>query len=363
MLHRVKKFTIAIVRIPHTLLNVLRSIQLMSYDTSIQKIINANNRDSSNKYAIFVYYEPNGGVSKSAINILNALQLASVNSIVVCNHELSEEQVSHLKKYAHKIIVRKNQGADFGGYKDAVDYLIREGVKVERLGFLNDSVYYFSKGVDKFVEDLFDREGVSTAFENWQVPHKYHLQSFAICVNSKIFKSSSFSNFWKNYRPVSSRVYAIEKGEKALTESILKSSPEINVIYSIQKVIDNFENFEISRFDLNASFPTALKGIVNHSFMHDTKDNKEISKMNIINAISAYSPIHTGARFFIHLGCPFLKKDMVYRMGFSAWEVENICLNAFDDSEVNEFMSIIRKKGNAYSLPIFKRALFAIGII
>lgn len=363
MVSKLKKFLVNIVRLGLNFLNIISAYRLKNYNTSIESVQKFNDHNASNKYAIFIYYEPDGGVSKSALNILASLKLASVNSIVVCNHNLSEKQINCLGKYAHKVIIRRNQGADFGGYKDAVDYLNREGVMVERLGFLNDSVYYFSRGIDEFVENLFNFNGVSAAFENWQKPHKYHLQSFAICVNETVFNSPSFSNFWKNYRPVNSRIHAIENGEKLLTESIVKSSPKINIIYNIQHLIDRFDEFDLDVFDLKSAFPTALTHFISNDLEIEKNHRNGKTKTDVINAISAYSPIHTGARFFIHLGCPLLKKDMVYRMGFSAWKVENICSGAFDDAEVNEFMSIIRKKGNAYSLSFFKRILFSAGVI
>ena len=120
------------------------------------------------------------------LNMLRALQEHSVNTIVVSNRRLNDEQLATLRGLSAKVLVRGNKGLDFGAYRDAVLLLQREKTRVSRCLFINDSVYVFAKGLNEALGRLLSNDHpVVSAYENWEL--HYHFQSFCIGMDGSIF--------------------------------------------------------------------------------------------------------------------------------------------------------------------------------
>jgi hypothetical protein len=358
------------------LVNQYHAYRLKDYSTAITDVRDCMPASGQNRYAIFVYYEPDGRFSKSAQNILSELRKQSVDVLLMCNHQLSREQDEAISQLVHKVVTRENQGFDFGAYKDGVRYLKESKIQIEKLLFLNDSIYYFSTGLDVFVEGLLQSEDAIAAFENWEVPHSYHLQSFALSVNGQVFSSEKFTSFWRDYRPVSNRLHAIERGEKQLSKAILSTAGSVQVLYEIKDILDDFDSIRPDGVDRFLSLPlinrktavskseSAQKGNFSAMILN-TDEGEDFTKFIVANSIGIgpFSPIHSGAYYFAKLKCPVAKKDLVYRAAFDFWEVSEIFRDVFSNDEVDEFLSILRKKGTLYSLSFPKRMLANIGAL
>ncbi len=351
--------------------------RLKGYTTAVMDIRDCMPASGQNRYAIFVYYEPDGRFSKSVGNILNALQKQSVDTLLMCNHPLSSEQDEAISQLTHKVITRENQGFDFGAYKDGVHYLKENAIPVDKLLVLNDSVYYFSTGLDSFVGGLLQSEDAIAAFENWEVPHAYHLQSFALSVSGKVFSSYKFTSFWNNYRPVSNRLHAIENGEKQLSKAILSTAGSLRVLYSIEDILEGFEAISPKGFERYFSLPHISRGKIqiktlreqrgeeNKKDLKSEKDNRDLTKYLVAKSISVdpISPIHSGAYYFAKAGCPIVKKDLVYRAVFDFWEAAAIFNGVFSHDEVQELLFMLRKKGTLYSLSKRQRMMASVGAL
>lgn len=48
--------------------------------------------------------------------------------------------------------------------------------------------------------------------------------------------------------------------------------------------------------------------------------------------------------------CPLVKKDVVYREQYRFWEVEYVLRKRFKNEEVDEFLTMVRKKGTLKGL-------------
>src|SRR5687768_11522699 len=113
--------------------------------------------------------------------MLESLKKNEVNTIVVSNSALSADQLSALKPLSSEILVRGNEGLDFGAYRDAVLRLSAGGKPVSRLLILNDSVYVFRRGLDALLGELVsDDIAMVAAYENWEL--HFHFQSFCLAM-------------------------------------------------------------------------------------------------------------------------------------------------------------------------------------
>lgn len=362
------KYLILIFKIYFNLKNRIIAMSLKNYTSAIRQVESCLPIEDNKPFAILVYYEPSGSMSKSVHNILIELHAKSTNTILVSNCDLSEEQRKIAKGLVQFIITRKNIGFDFGAYKDGIKFIIDEGFAFDRLILLNDSVYYFSKDIEALVDKLLGPNDVIAAFENWEPPHQPHLQSFMLSLSRRLFDCKEFRNFWQNYRPVSNRLYAIENGEKKLSKVILNLSQSSSVIYSSKMIAEQFETIKAEDIFQYIALPK-------HSRSSNAKTDTSSAirkwsyngslKFHLIDEIEGkpFSPIHSGFFYFMRLGCPIVKKDLVYRGVYNFWEVDAILSSNFDQYEVDEFLGMLRKKGNVYSLSALQRIKFAVGVL
>lgn len=347
-----------------------QKIKLRNYETDIKSVTDLGLHHDSNKYAVFIYYEPQGAVSLSVRNVVNALNARSINVLVVCNHELSETQQAFFTSNADKLIHRGNKGFDFGGYKDGIKYLKDNQISPTRLLLLNDSVYYFNRGLENFIEKLDGSDDTIASFENWDAHHEYHLQSFAMSVSNRVFKSKAFSKFWKQYIPISNRIYAIEKGEKKLSDALRKSSISIEVIYTADKLTTVIEKTTTSDFLSNSiAAPLALrKGLKLNPKLFHRKITEAHKKYIVVDQVQKRmetlckgAPNHTGWYYFSQVGAPIVKKDLVFRGQFRFWEVEHLVSKIYDPNEVAEYLSMLRTKGEIANLTFRRRIKANVG--
>ncbi len=336
--------------------------KLKGYTDDIIEIIDGKANHNSKIFCAFVYYEPNGKISLSAQNIFSELTKNNVNVVSICNMLPSEVQIKFLQDHSHKIILRGNTGFDFGAYKDAITWLSKSKYDIERFVLLNDSVYYFSKGLGDFVKSLCDSEDVISAFENWQPQHAYHIQSFALSVSKSVFYSDAFQKFWENYIPVANRYFAIQHGEKKLSKAILKVSQSSRIIFSISRTrqfIQDARNSDIDPIDTVIACPIELRGRMAQFLEEDASHSAR--DIAVLENISMGSPIHTGLYYFSRLGCPIVKKDVVFRNQYNFWDVESILTKVYEQNELDEYLTMLRKKGAIRDLKPFDRLITLVG--
>lgn len=188
-----------------------------------------------NKYAIVVKYSA-FGVTPDFLDLLEALRNCDVNPIIVCNGRLTDADRAALDGKVHCILVRKNQGRDFGAYRAATLYLHAKGYAPERLLYLNDSVIYLrGTHLDAMVRALVDSVyDVVGTFENHQFVH--HFGTYAFSISRTVFNDSRILKFWRTYRPYNLRPHTIRRGEAGLAEHLKKYNYRIDVIYSVDKL-------------------------------------------------------------------------------------------------------------------------------
>jgi hypothetical protein len=308
-------------------------------------------------FAIFLIWQPET-LSWYVRNALEALAEAKVNVILVVNHPLNGAMEGQLIASCRQILIRDNTGFDIGGYQDATKWL-RDNCSVDRLLYLNDSVYYFREGLT----DTFDRlanskADVCSVFENWEFT--YHVQSFCFSISRQVFDSPAFVNFWNNYLPVNSRLWAIQRGEIGLSKAIVPHSKSFEVIYSPNDVRDKIGSLgQDELLQINKYLPIRIR----FNDIGSTLQRQTIED-HLINQLSSYSQIHTGGFLYRKfLGNPLIKRDLVYRAQFSIYDVEH-CLKAIGhEDHLDEILSDMRRKGNGNQLPLLKKIQFMEGII
>lgn len=311
-------------------------------------------------FCLFVHYEPSGEVSANVLRILSCLDRHGVQTILLCNHGLSDTQRDLMAQHCHSFVERGNRGFDFGAYKDGVHLLREKGYSPSRLVFLNDSVFYRQAGLDTFVEGLLEDHDAVAAFENWGEGH--HLQSFALSVSARVFHAKAFQTFWRDYRPVDNRIHAIESGEKMLSDAILSAAGTSKVLYSTSALFAALESADAHESLEAIHIPILWRKEMEGKLGPDEERSSALLR-EVIDIVSRTSPIHAGAYLFPrYLDVPLFKKDLVYRERFKFWELDHWARELLGEQEHSELLSLIRRRGDFKRLKPYDRRRYNIGV-
>jgi hypothetical protein len=176
----------------------------------------------SSRVAVFLIYQPNG-VVESIINTCEFLIRNGYACVIVSNGHLSEMEKIRIRSVVSHLIVRPNFGYDFGGYQEAILWLFKLNMEIDRLLILNDSIWFPVFPESTFLSDMersgADVVGALSAQRGSKQRHQRKLfyASFMLLFSGKVCSSSVFKNFWKNYRQTSSKSTTIRNGERKLS--------------------------------------------------------------------------------------------------------------------------------------------------
>ena len=181
--------------------------------------------------AIFVIY-PGTTPSQSVQRIISTLKRANYSVILVVNENPDYSEPFYQTWSRDCLILsRKNIGADFGGYKAAIEYLENSGKyeKIKSLALINDSIYVSPKSQETLFSMLNKRSSSNCTFLHRQTIE--HAASMFLLFKNEIIQSPLFRNFWKSYFPYSNKRKIIRKGEHKLSQILGKNAfrPFVNI--------------------------------------------------------------------------------------------------------------------------------------
>lgn len=322
-------------------------------------------------YAIVISYA-RFGVSEDLLELLRTLKVSGVNPIVVCNGRAKEQEIAALKSEAHRLLLRRNIGRDFGAYRAASLFLHRSGLKASRVLYFNDSVIYLpGPGLTSMVGKLAASQApVIGTFENYEIEH--HVGSYAFALSGEVFHDCKVQRFWQRYRPYDVRPHAIHNGEIALSRRLKKLGYGMDVVYSVDQLATRMEGMDPAEIlNLVRYMPTYWRGAFldrarNHPFGAGTRIERELadrrtkpaarptvpslstlktqgvdmgdrlnsalqglSKMALIDCIlreiEDRSQVHVGFGVYHHLlGAPMVKKDLLQRGIFTEHDLRHV---------------------------------------
>lgn len=184
-------------------------------------------------FCVFILYQPRG-MAAHVVRALAALAARGVRIVAVSNGELSPADIALIQPHLHTLIVRRNVGRDFGGYRRGVLHVL-DTHQPERLLLLNDSVYYARRGLDAFFAALCGTQPFIGACENYERNH--HVGSYALSFGPTVLADPRFRQFWQDYRSTEIRPRVIKQGEIALSTLVMRRmGVKPHLIYSMHRL-------------------------------------------------------------------------------------------------------------------------------
>jgi hypothetical protein len=164
--------------------------------------------------------------------------------------------------------------------------------------------------------------GVSEIFE-----HHYHVASFLVSFGKAVLDSSAFRDFWRRYRPISTRRWAILRGEGALTRRLVAAGFRPHVLYQTEELGRQLQRCSAEQLLAEAHFlPGRYRGALLAKLSGVAADRSiptgvAGTAQAIVDVIRQRNQMHCGGFLFRrHLGLPVVKRDIVYRGVYSLEE-------------------------------------------
>ena len=192
----------------------------------------ANFKASEKPFLIYVHYDRDGNVRSDIYEQLKSYKTHSDVAFVSASPKLLDqtEMMDKLHDICDVIIVRHNEGYDFGSWQAGIFYCQRYLQNVSKLILTNDSCYGPLHSFDK----LFERLSTSTAdviglTDSTAV--RQHLQSYFIAYGSRILTSSLFWKFWEKIKIWPSKVDLVRAYEVGWSEILMKAGFKLEALY------------------------------------------------------------------------------------------------------------------------------------
>lgn len=373
--------------------------QLYSERLRIKRLTEGAIAPKGDRFVLFVVYA-RSTIPPFTQTLLDAVGRSRLNLVISTNAKITSELRERLRSQCCLLIERTDLGRDFGGYKDGISIITRRFGTPQRLVLLNDSLFYFERGLDECLSKLDgddDLIGMTEVFE-----YHYHIGSFALSFGRRVLKDRRFRRYWRRYRPVSTRRWSIQYGEVGLTKALMKASFRPTILYHGAQLLPFFEKQQVRDFLESVRFlPTEYRRRLYSEFddVHNNQTNRsldaigtlsksiwrlgrnkeplhvdlraaniqemlEINRLTastqldrdnwvvktlghrIVSAIVRRNQMHAGCFLFMrYLGMPVFKRDVFFREVFRLEEIEDF-LAQLQEPLRDEVAAHLRQKGS-----------------
>ncbi len=188
-----------------------------------------------NRILIFVHYNRQNDVAGYVLYWLEHLKPIFSRIIFVSNSKLGYAEKENLELFCDEILERKNEGFDFGAWKEAIFTESLEQLSTyDSLTLMNDTCFgplfdiqeYYkimeSKEVDFWGNSMHESTKKGMPGTNTCIPS--HIQSYFFVFNQNIIQSKEFKEFWESVNEKEKNVLKIiQKYETQLTQKLTQT--------------------------------------------------------------------------------------------------------------------------------------------
>ena len=183
-------------------------------------------------FVIYAHYDPAGEVRPDIFAQLQAYRCHSNVAFVSASPQLINNTIAmkKLRDIADIVLVRHNEGYDFGSWQAGILFCNKYVQEVPRLILANDSCY----GPFYDLSQLFDRLSASNADViglTDSTTLQYHLQSYFIAYNKRVLSSPVFWSFWNQIQIWPSKVDLVRVCEVGWSDILVKAGFQLEALY------------------------------------------------------------------------------------------------------------------------------------
>lgn len=308
-----------------------------------------------NRILVFIHYNSLSSLDDYVVHWLKALRPLYKHIFLVSNSPLDKSHLEKLANLYDQYRERDNIGYDFGAAKDVLLSLDKGFLEeFDWLTIMNDTcfgpLFPLEEAFNKMETGGADFWGMTDHQETYRRCGKkleylpYHIQSYFLSFNKRVFTDSSFWEFWQNIQNHSLVDEVVRRYEIGLTQTLLKegfkgealvdtaqipsSQPNLSLHNRLELFRKNLPTIKIRSFFKkewynNFSINKLIKKDADYPFeLIDTYFKKHILPHAYAKKIDKYLPLHTVAplsaipkiAFHIHLYYPELFRELLNKL-------------------------------------------------
>jgi hypothetical protein len=193
------------------------------------------------KIVLFMHFDRTGRVRTQIQEYMRQLRDSGRSVVLITNAGfLTPPTMEALKEICAGIIMRKNQGYDFGAWCDGVEHLDLPRAETEEIIFANDSVFGPLTPLAPMLERIdYGKADIWGLTESWQ--YRYHLQSFFFAFGPAALRSPAFAKFWRGIKPVPAKLFIIRQYEIGITQQMIRAGLSCAALWPYQSLLDGVD--------------------------------------------------------------------------------------------------------------------------
>lgn len=205
--------------------------------STVRDILNEQHL-AGGRFVIFSTY-PTMKLAAAHVRLLRKFQMRGYAILCVTNHPKPHVVLKSCQAEPWTFMLRRPFGRDFGGFKDASLLLQRYQADgrgdIERVIYLNDSIMTFSATEEGIIDHL-DNDDIPFAGITENYHRSHHVGSFAMSVSGDVFNHPVVRRYWKRYTPISTRRYAIGRGELGFSKAVRRAGFIPDVRWTLTRI-------------------------------------------------------------------------------------------------------------------------------
>jgi hypothetical protein len=281
------------------------------------------------KIVLFMHFDRTGRVRAQIQEYMRQLRDSGRSVVFITNAGfLTPPTIESLKAICAGIIVRNNQGYDFGAWCDGVEHLDLPRAGTEEIIFANDSVF----GPLTPLAPMLDRIDYAKAdiwglTESWQ--YRYHLQSFFFAFGPAALRSPAFGKFWRGIKPVPAKLFIIRQYEIGITQQMIRAGLTCAALWPYQALLDGVDYQMLEEL--------VAQGETDTGKVDPILRNRKLQIIRLRDCISrrvALNPTADLWRQLLLAGFPFIKRELLRD-------------NPAEVEDISDWIALVREKLNA----------------
>ena len=258
------------------------------------------------KIVLFLHFDSRGHVREAVFDYIGQLAASGRSVIFITNSgKLDPAAEARLAAICGAIVIRRNIGYDFGGWRDTIEHFGLPHADTEEIIIANDSVFGPVRPLETTLLRLdYDKADVWGLTESWQ--RRYHLQTYFVAFRPRAIRAPEFRQFWASVIPAPAKSYVIGRYEVGMTQAMIKAKLRVEVLWpyeALTKLItrDQLEGYFAAETGAGARFdPLELT-----RWLHILRLRDAIARREALN------PTSDLWRHLLLSGYPFIKRELL----------------------------------------------------
>ncbi|MHB1301958.1 MAG: rhamnan synthesis F family protein [Acidiphilium sp.] len=258
------------------------------------------------KVVLFLHWDRGGRVREALFTYIAQLAESGRSVVFVTNAgKIEPNAEARLLTLCAGVLVRRNVGYDFGGWRDAIETLDLPQAGTEEIIIVNDSVFGPVRPLEATLLRLdYTDADVWGLTESWQ--RRYHLQSYFVAFGPRAIRSPAFRKFWSQVIPAPSKAYVIGKYEVGMTQAMIKAGLRVAVLWPYDMLTKQITRDQLAGYlDVEAAASGRSDPMDVTRWLHVLRLRDAIARRKALN------PTSDLWRHLLLSGYPFIKRELL----------------------------------------------------